>query len=134
MFAVNRTRGTFLGVDIKRADRLGARLLGLYRHRNLSLGDGVWLVPCNNIQTIGMKYSIDVVFLDAEYRVVRVCAHVKPGRIIWWVPDAHSAVEVPVGAVESSETRVGDRIEFAESLPEGFAPASARRKSPAMPA
>ena len=129
MFAVNRTRGTFLGVDIKRADRLRARLLGLYRHRNLSLGDGVWLVPCNNIQTIGMKYSIDVVFLDAEHRVVRVYTRVKPGRVIWWVPRARSAVEVPAGAVESSETRPGDRIEFAESLPNGFASASARRKS-----
>ena len=129
MFAVNRTRGTFLGVDIKRADRLRARLLGLYRHRNLSLGDGIWLVPCNNIQTIGMKYSIDVVFLDAEHRVVRVFTHVKPGRVIWWVPGARSAVEVPAGAVESSETRPGDRIEFAESLPNGFAPASPRRKS-----
>jgi uncharacterized protein len=127
VFAVNRTRGTFLGVDIKRADNLGARLIGLYRHRNLSLGDGVWLVPCNNIQTVGMRHSIDVIFLNREHRVVRIYPSLKPGRIIWWVAKARSALEVPAGAVDSSETRVGDRIEFAESLPDGLVEASAGR-------
>jgi uncharacterized protein len=121
VYVVNRTRGTFLGVDIKRADRLGARLLGLYRHRSLSLGDGVWLVPCNNIQTVGMHHNIDAVFLDREYRVVRVYTGIKPGRVIWWVPRARSVLEIPAGAVESSETRVGDVIEFSEGLPAGVA-------------
>lgn len=120
MYVVNRTRGTFLGVDVKRADAFGTRLLGLYRHRNLSLGDGVWLVPCTGVQTIGMRAPIDVVFLDAKHRVVRIYNHVRPGRIIWWVPRAHSALEVPAGAVGSSETRPGDVLEFASDLPEGY--------------
>ena len=66
MYVVNQTRGTFLGVDVKRAGGFRARLIGLYRHRKLSLGDGVWLVPCKGIQTVGMRTAIDVVFLDAE--------------------------------------------------------------------
>jgi uncharacterized membrane protein (UPF0127 family) len=127
MYAVNRTRGTFLGVDIKRADRLAARMIGLYRHRNLSLGDGVWLVPCNGIQTVGMKATIDVVFLNRERRVVRVYENVRPGRVIFWVPRARSALEVPAGAVGSSETRVGDTIEFTDHLPEEDQSTPARR-------
>lgn len=128
MYVVNRTRGTFLGVDIKRADAFRTRLLGLYRHRNLSLGDGVWLVPCKGVQTIGMRTPIDVVFLDANLRVVRIYNHVRPGRVIWWVPRAHSALEVPAGAVGSSETRPGDVIEFASELPEGFPGSDVRRE------
>lgn len=120
MYVVNQTRGTFLGVDVKRADGFRARLIGLYRHRKLSLGDGVWLVPCRGIQTIGMRAPIDVVFLDAGRRVVRLYNHVPPGRVILWVPGAHSALEVPVGAVGSSETRVGDVIQFADDLPKDF--------------
>ncbi len=117
MYVVNRTRGTFLGVDVKRASTLGARMLGLYRHRNLSLGDGVGLIPCNGIQTVGMKHVIDAIFLDAQSRVVRIHTNVKPGSLIWWVPKARSVLEVPAGAVKSSETCVGDDIYLADTLP-----------------
>jgi len=127
MYVVNRTRGTFLGVDVKRAAGFRTRLLGLYRHRKLSLGDGVWLVPCRGIQTIGMRTSIDVVFLNAEQRVVRVYTRVDPGRVIWWVPRARSALEVPAGAVQSSDTRVGDAVEFTDQLPADVAGSAARK-------
>lgn len=120
MYVVNQTRGTFLGVDVKRAGGFRARLIGLYRHRKLSLGDGVWLVPCKGIQTVGMRTAIDVVFLDAELRVVRIYHELPPGRVILWVPGAYSALEVPAGAVRSSETGVGDILRFADSLPVGF--------------
>jgi uncharacterized protein len=128
VYVVNHTRGTFLGVDIKRAGGFRTRLIGLYRHRNLSLGDGVWLVPCRGIQTIGMRTAIDVLFLDAERRVVRIYHELPPGRVILWVPAAHSALEVPAGAVRSSETRVGDSLRFADSLPVGFTGASTEEK------
>lgn len=128
MYVVNQTRGTFLGVDIKRAGGFRTRLIGLYRHRNLSLGDGVWLVPCRGIQTIGMRAAIDVLFLDVRHRVVRIYHELPPGRVILWVPGAHSALEVPAGAVRSSETHVGDILHFADSLPEGFAGASTEER------
>jgi hypothetical protein len=55
-----------------------------------------------------MPAPIDVAFLNRQLSVVRVYKHVAPGRIIWWVPGAHSAHAVAVGTVESSETRVGE--------------------------
>ncbi len=116
MYVINRTRGTYLGVDVKHANTLGARLLGLYARRQLPLGDGVWLVPCAGVQTIGMRIPIDVVFLDSGRRVVRIYENLRAGRFIWWVPRAHSALEVPAGVVISSETRLGDEVEFLESL------------------
>ena len=116
MYVVNRTRGTYLGVDIKRADSFRTRLLGLYGHRELPVGDGVWMIPCAGVQTIGMKRTIDVVFLDLAKHVVRVYEHLRAGRVIWWVRGAHSAIEVPAGVVASSETQVGDVVEFVETL------------------
>jgi uncharacterized protein len=113
MYVINRTRGTYLGVNVARAGSLAARMRGLYARRQFRLGDGLWLVPCTGVQTIGMGYPIDVVFLDARQRVVRVYEELKPGRFIWWVPKAHSALEVPQGAIRSSGTRVADQIELA---------------------
>ena len=116
MYVVNRTRGTFLGVDIAIARSSLRRMIGLYTRRSLQLGDGVWLVPCNSIQTIGMRMPIDVVFLDSRRHVVRVLQHVKPGRVIWRVEKANSVLELPSGAVRSSATRVGDVLELVEAL------------------
>ncbi len=115
MLAVNRTRGTLLGVDVARADSYAARMRGLYPYRRLDIGDGVWLVPCNAIQTIGMKHVIDAIFLDREGRVVRICENVRPGRFTWWIWRAHSTLELPAGVVCSSETQIGDLVEFTEA-------------------
>ncbi len=114
MFVVNRTRGTYLGVKINVANTFFKRLLGLYAHRRLHFGDGVWLVPCNSIQTIGMRFPIDIVFLNQVRRVLRVDEAVQPGRIVGWLQGAHSTLELPAGVVRSSETEVGDLLEFIE--------------------
>ena len=115
MLVVNRTRGTLLGVDIARADSVAARMRGLYPYRRLDMGDGVWLVPCNAIQTVGMKHVIDAIFLDRGNRVVRIYQNLRPGRFTWWIWKAHSTLEVPVGVVRSSETQIGDLLEFTEA-------------------
>ena len=115
MLVVNRTRGTLVGVDVARADSVRARMRGLYAYQHLMPRDGLWLVPCNNIQTIGMKHVIDVVFLDRDNRVVRIYQRLRPGRFTWWIRRAYSALELPEGAVRSSETQIGDLLDFAEA-------------------
>lgn len=116
MYVVNRTRSTYLGVDIQLADSFRKRLLGLQAHRQIRFGDGVWLVPCNSIVTFRMRYSIDAIFLDSEGRVVRLVEKIPPGRLVWPVSRARSVIELPAGVVSSSETRVGDDIEFIEDM------------------
>ncbi len=112
VYVVNRTRRTYLGVNVRIANTFRSRLLGLRAHRDLRFGDGVWLRPCNSIQTLGMRDSIDVVFLDVGGRAVRVFENIPPGRLIWPVPGARSTLELSAGVVQSSETKVGDKIEF----------------------
>lgn len=132
MYMVNRKRGTYLGVDVKEAKSFRTRLLGLHAHRQLHFGDGVWLVPCNTIHTIGMRCSIDVIFLNIGGRVVRVVENLRPGRVVWRVPEAHSALEVPAGVVRSSETQVGDQVEFVEDVNRLSQPGPPRRTAEAV--
>lgn len=116
MYVINRTRGTYLGVNIKMANTFRTRLIGLYAHRHLRAGDGVLLTPTNSIQTIGMRTSLDLIFLDDRLRVVHLLEHVPPGRVIWPVRGAHATLEIPAGLIESSETQVGDQIEVTADL------------------
>lgn len=43
-------------------------------------GQGLLLARCNAVHTIGMRYPIDVVFLDKDERVVRIVEAMKPVR------------------------------------------------------
>ena len=116
MYVVNRTRSTYLGVDIRLANSFRSRLMGLQAYRHIPFGDGVWLVPCNSIVTFRMRFAIDAVFLDRDGRVVRVVENLAPGRIVWPIARGHSVLELPVGVVRSSETREGDTIECIDDV------------------
>ena len=85
------------------ADRLRAahthwsRLKGLLGTRTLEPGEGLWLRPCRQIHMFGMRYALDVVFLDDEFRVVRTVTELQPGRISPKVGQATSVLELPSG-------------------------------------
>jgi len=61
---------------------------------------------------VGMRYAIDLVFLDDEYRVLRAIAGLAPNRISPKVPDATSVLELPVGTLEKCQIEVGTVIDF----------------------
>lgn len=116
MFVVNRTRRTYLGVDIRLASSFRSRLKGLLAQPEIHFGDGVWLVPCNSIQTFRMRWPIDAVFLDEKDRVIHIVEGIARGRVVWPVIGAHATLEVPAGVVKSSETGVGDQIELIDEV------------------
>jgi uncharacterized membrane protein (UPF0127 family) len=129
VYVVNQTRGTYVGVNIRVANSFAARLVGLYAHRHLPFGDGVWLVPCNSIQTVGLGRAIDCIFLARDGGVVRIIESVRPWRVIWPVRGAYSVMEVPAGVARSSETQVGDRIQVLEEALEPVEPDMTRARA-----
>lgn len=64
------------------------------------------LAPARSVHTFGMRRPIDVVFLDADLRVVKVVAHLRP----WRTAGARGAIavlELPAG---TATTRPGERL------------------------
>ncbi len=76
------------------------RLLGLLGRPPLLRHQALWLLPCKAIHTVGMRYSIDVVFLDRQWRIVRIESYVAPGRALVCFK-AHSVVEFSAGFCQS---------------------------------
>lgn len=58
-----------------------------------------------------MKFPIDAVFLDADGRVLRVLANLKPWRFSPWVPGARGVLELPAGRADKLLSE-GDVLEF----------------------
>lgn len=86
------------------------RGLGLMFRRELPAGEGMWIMPCNGIHMFFMRFPIDAVFLDRRLRVVRVCAGLRPWRVVPLVWRAHSVLELPEG------TAAGVGLERGEAL------------------
>ncbi len=87
------------------------RRTGLLNHSKLDSGEGLWIVPCESVHTFFMKFAIDVVFLNKKRVVVKVRPNMVQRRIALALR-GHSVVELPVGVIESSGTRVGDQVEI----------------------
>jgi hypothetical protein len=78
-------------------------------------GEGLLLTPCQGIHMIGMKYPIDVAFLDQEGLVVATYANLAPWQRTKLHRKAHSALELPAGTLARTATVVGDRLSWEEA-------------------
>jgi len=107
----NRTRQIQLADSIEVADDASTRRKGLLGRANLAAGEGLWIVPCEAIHTFGMKFPIDLVFLDRNMVVKKVRHDVMPGRLSMCL-SAHSVLELAAGSIRLSGTAPGDRLEF----------------------
>src|SRR5262249_47328564 len=76
------------------------RLRGLLGTPTLPAGEGLWLKPCRQVHMFGMRYPVDVAFLDDEHRVVGLVPCLLPWRVSPKLRQATSVVEVPAGTLE----------------------------------
>jgi len=110
--AINVTRDVRLTEGARVADSFTSRLVGLLRDKGLKHGDGLWIVPCNSIHSIGMQFVFDAIFLDKNLKVVHLVREMKPWRISKLIFAAHSVLELPPGLISQTATTVGDQFEM----------------------
>jgi|SRR5579884_965307 len=106
---VNEGNGAVLADRAIVANTSALRRTGLLRHDTLPAGQGLWIVPTEGVHTIGMKFSIDLVFLNRARTVVKICANVPKWRFAVCLK-AHSVLELPAGTIGSTGTRSGDQL------------------------
>src|SRR3954466_12811188 len=85
------------GLTIAVADRPAARLAGLARMRAMPPRTGLLIPRCRSVHTLGMRFALDLIWLDGDGRVVDVTAHARPRRVVSR-RHARAVVEVPSGA------------------------------------
>jgi len=82
---------------VYRPNRFWERHLGLLVRPPLRPEEALWLDPCGSIHTGGMRYDLDVAFLDFEQRILAVRRGVRPWRVILAPAGTCSALEFPAG-------------------------------------
>ena len=108
MRIVNRTRGTVLAERAAIAETPHARRRGLLGTDFLDDGAGILIMPCRQVHTFGMRYPIDVIFIDDSWKVKRITRRMKPRRLSCIVPASRAVIELPAARADETGTRVGD--------------------------
>ena len=85
------------------AETTWPRMRGLLGRRSLPPDHGLLIEHCGAVHTVGMRFAIDVVFLDRAWQVCRVCRNVRPGRLmVWGGWRASRCLEVAAGWLDLS--------------------------------
>jgi uncharacterized protein len=109
---INLTKQTWLATKVRKADNFLTRLIGLLKRTHLGPEEALWLMPSKGIHTIGMKFPIDVVFLNRDYQVLGLMSGLVPYRVSAVHLRGYSVLELPNGTIKKSRTEIGDKLEI----------------------
>jgi hypothetical protein len=114
----NVTRETELAASVELANHGAARRKGLLGRDSLFAGEGLWILPCQAVHTVGMRFPIDLVYLDRDLRVRKVRSSVYPWRLSACV-FAHSVLELAPGTIQETHTNRGDQLKISSPVAPG---------------
>jgi hypothetical protein len=73
---------------------------------------GLIIDPNGSVHTFWMRFPIDVVFVDRQNRVVGLVPAMPPNRPFAGARRARRTIELPAGVIATTNTQIGDVIEF----------------------
>ena len=87
-----------------------SRLKGLLGRSKMDPGTGLLIHPCPGNHTVGMRFSIDALFLDRFNRVARLEHSMPPRRFVLFVPRAARVLELPASTLAAAGVELGDEV------------------------
>jgi hypothetical protein len=110
--AYNRTRGYILGVEIDCGDFSYASLADRLPALTAKSGAGLWMIPFKGIPATKVPVPLDLIYLDADRRVIEAVEFYPTFRVSPSSPPAASVLALPVHSVFASHTQAGDQVAF----------------------
>ena len=77
------------------------RVQGLTVYSSLKEKEAFWIPSCSSIHTFFMKFSIDVIFTDPKFKVLKLFSNVKPSRILFGGFKSRHVFELKEGQIAS---------------------------------
>jgi uncharacterized protein len=99
------------------------RVQGWLKRNSVEPGEGLLICPCASIHTLGMRFAMDVAFLDRRGRVLKLVPEVGPARLVWgpWrsnlLPFTSQVLELPAGTLAAASVLPGQRLRFEARIP-----------------
>ena len=106
--------GRCLVPRVWRAASAWEKMRGLLGRPPLADGEGMLIEDCAMVHTFGMRYRLDLAFLDPQGRVVKLVAGLPPARCAASL-GAEATLELAPGSLEQLRLKVGDRLAWKEA-------------------
>lgn len=98
-------------------DSWPGRLRGYLARPEPRPGEGMLLARCNAVHMFGLDFALDLIFLCQRGEVVETIAELGPWKRTSRIGGARFALELPVGTLKASHTKVGDRFVWTSPEP-----------------
>ena len=107
MSVLTKIDGTVIASRLEIADKPAKRMKGLLGRSSLSPDEGMLFRPAGAIHMFFMRIPLDVVFCDAELRIVKVVRDLQP----WKTAGAKGAkVTIELGVGGAASLSAGDQL------------------------
>ena len=110
MTIINATKKTIVATEVKIANTFITRLIGLLNRKSISPEEALIIYGCRSIHMFFMKFSIDVIFMNKENRIVGLVENIKPFRVSPTFLKSYYAIELAVGTIEKTRSQQGDQL------------------------
>jgi uncharacterized protein len=97
--------------EVKVMTHFHQRLIGMLYLKTSSPQRAFWFPRCQAIHTWGMRFALDIVALDKQYRIVAIKRNVQPRQMLW-IAEAHSIIECEAGCPLPLESWQGQQLRF----------------------
>lgn len=84
---------------VSRADHWLAKGWGVLGWSSLPVGEGLWLPGVASVHTVGVRFALDLLFLDAQMRTLKKVPNVLAGRWLVQAPGAAHTLELGAGTL-----------------------------------
>ena|SRR5437868_7138596 len=95
---------------VRTAANFSTRLVGLLNRRYLQENEGLLLRPGGSVHTFGLRFGIDVVFLDSDMTILKIVRRLRPWRLALAPPGTRAVLEIASGRAAVLRLRVGMRV------------------------
>jgi uncharacterized membrane protein (UPF0127 family) len=108
--------GAVIANRVEAAFDSDSRRRGLLGRNEWEAGRALVIAPCAAVHTWGMRFPIDVLFVDRQGRVRKV-VEALPARRMTASLGAFAAIELPAGTAASCGVRRGDWVAIGAATP-----------------
>jgi uncharacterized membrane protein (UPF0127 family) len=106
-FELRTATGRCIARRLYMAHSFQSRCLGLLSRSAMPKEEGLLLVPGGTIHTLGMRFPIDVVFLNRQMRILGLAEHVRPWRIRVAPRGTRRVLELAAGQISAHKLKEG---------------------------
>lgn len=111
--AVYAGEGRCVAPRVWRATTMWERMRGLLGRPPLVPGEGMLIDECGMVHTFGMRYQLDLAFLDPRGCVCKLVHGLRPARCAGTF-GARSTLELTPGTLAQAGLKVGDQLRWQE--------------------